>query len=389
MTVYTTPCPSPALEEIHRRHAEPNLRAVMAETGRIDLLGIAIGCAAQDAVECMNDEAATFVGERYERCTERRGYRNGTAPGYVVIGGRKVMVRRPRVVDARGKDIPLASCRAMQDPRILDEAALGKVIDGVSQRDAHGSFERDQPLPEDQGRYGDSKSSISRRWIAATGQRLRAVFHRPLDDRRYVAILLDGKGFGEHLLVCAMGIDEQGEKHVLGIRDGGSESEEVCAALLQDMMDRGLDVRRGVLVVIDGGKGLAAAVNTLWGGTALVGRCQEHKKRNVLEKVPKGERKAVKCALNRAWNEPDPAAAKQQLLDLAADLESNRPEAAASLREGLSQTVVLQQLGLSEDLGSVLGTTNLIETACTQLKKRRLARRFRRLPGQLSAAPCG
>ena len=194
------------------------------------------------------------------------------------------------------------SYQALQDPTILDQAALGKVIDGVAQRQAHESFARDQPLPEDQEAYGDSKSSISRRWIAATVASLEAELQRPLGDRRYLAVLLDGKGFGDHLLVAAMGIDEQGHKHVLGLRDGGSEDQAVCSALLQDLTDRGLDVRPGVLVIIDGGKGLAAAVHALWGDVAVVARCREHyadvrimpmMRRNVLSTATPRERSAA------------------------------------------------------------------------------------------------
>ena len=290
------------LAEIHRRRAVVGLQAAMAASVRINLLEHAVGCAARDAVELMDCEVVQRAGERYERSQGREGYRNGTAPGCVVIGGRKVKVRRPRLCTEDGRELPLVSYQALQDPTILDQAALGKVIDGVAQRQAHESFARDQPLPEDQEAYGDSKSSISRRWIAATVASLEAELQRPLGDRRYLAVLLDGKGFGDHLLVAAMGIDEQGHKHVLGLRDGGSEDQAVCSALLQDLTDRGLDVRPGVLVIIDGGKGLAAAVHALWGDVAVVARCREHyadvrimpmMRRNVLSTATPRERSAA------------------------------------------------------------------------------------------------
>jgi putative transposase len=252
------------------------LQAALSASARINLLEGTIACAVRDARELMEQEVAMRAGERYERSPAREGQRNGTAPGYVVVGGRKVKMRRPRLCTEEGRDIPLVSYGALQDPTILDQAALGKVIDGVAQRQAHASYARDQRLPADQPAYGDSKSSISRRWIEATGESLAERMNRRLDDRRYLAVLLDGKGFGEHLLVTALGIDEQGHKRVLGIRDGGSEDQAVCAVLLQDLMDRGLDVSAGVLVIIDGGKGLAAAVRALWGDVAVLGRCTEH-----------------------------------------------------------------------------------------------------------------
>ena len=348
---------------MHRRRAQQALQEAVSTSARVNLLETVIHCALRSARDVMEAEVATRAGERYERTVVREGYRNGTAAGYVVVGGRKVQMRRPRLCTEDGQEIPLASYLALRDPSILTQAALGKVIDGVAQRQAHESYARDQPLPADAQAYGDSKSSISRRWIEATTQQLAAQMDRRLDDRRYVAVLLDGKGFGDHLLVTAMGIDAHGCKRVLGIRDGGSEDEAVCSALLQDLMDRGLDVSGGVLVVIDGGKGLAAAVRTMWGQVAVLGRCTEHKKRNVLQHLPKSERKWVRKALWQAWHLPDVEQAEQQLRELIAELAPRWPDAAASLREGLAETLTCQRLGLPRELLDALGTTNLIENA--------------------------
>ncbi len=228
----------------------------------------------------------------------RQGERNGTAPGYVVVGGRKAAVRRPRLVDASGHDLPLESYAAAQDPTTLARIALGKVLEGIAQRQVRQGLERDQPLPAELGAYGASKSSVSRRWIAATVEALEAELQSSLAGRRLLAILLDGKGFGDYLLVTALGIDEQGRKHILGVWEGDGENTEVCVAALQQFMDRGLDVGRGVLVVLDGGKGLASAVRQLWGDVAVVARCRVHyadvgimpmMRRNVLStKTPRG-----------------------------------------------------------------------------------------------------
>ena len=173
---------------------------------------------------------------------------------------------------------------------------------------------------------------------------------RRLEDRRYLAILLDGKGFGDHLLLAAMGIDDQGHKHVLGVWEGDSENAEVCQGALEDLGRRGLDVTRGVLVIIDGGKGLAAAVRTLWGDVAIMGRCRVHKQRSVFKHLPKEEQKRVRCVLQQAWHEPDAAVAEADLLALVAELEKPYPKAAASLREGLAETLICQRLGLPREL---------------------------------------
>ncbi len=246
----------------------------------------------------MTQEVERRAGPTYERWEGRQGERNGTAPGYVVVGERKAAVRRPRLVDASGHDLPLESYAAAQDPTTLARIALGKVLEGIAQRQGRQGLERDQPLPAELGAYGASKSSVSRRWIAATVEALEAELQSSLAGRRLLAILLDGKGFGDYLLVTALGIDEQGRKHILGVWEGDGENTEVCVAALQQFMDRGLDVGRGVLVVLDGGKGLASAVRQLWGDVAVVARCRVHyadvgimpmMRRNVLStKTPRG-----------------------------------------------------------------------------------------------------
>ena len=186
MSAYAASRPFPAgpLAEIQRRRAQKALQVALSASARINLLEEAIGSAVQDARELLEQEVAMRAGERYERCAAREGKRNGTAPGYVVVGGRKVQLRRPRLLTEDGRELPLASYRAMQDPTILDQAALGKVIDGVAQRQAHESYARDQRLPADQPAYGDSKSSISRRWIEATGESLAERMNRRLRARR-------------------------------------------------------------------------------------------------------------------------------------------------------------------------------------------------------------
>jgi putative transposase len=352
-----------ALAEIRRRKAQSALQSAAGANVRDDLLQWALAGAVRHAVELMDNEVAERAGERYDRWDGRQGYRNGTAPGYVAVGGRKVAVRRPRLVDGAGRDLPLVSYAELQDPESMNRTALAKVIAGVAQRGVNEDLKLDQPLPAEQRAYGASKSSISRRWIAATEGTLADQAERRLDGVRYLAILLDGKGFGEHLQLAGMGIDEQGQKHVLGVWEGDSENAEVCKAALEDLGRRGLDVRCGVLVIIDGGKGLAAGVRELWGDVAIVGRCRLHKQKNVFRHLPKGEQRRVHAVLQQAWHEPDADLAQQDLLAVAAELDGRYPAAAASLREGLAETLTCQRLGLPPELIRALGTTNLIENA--------------------------
>ena len=351
------------LAEISRRRAERVLQQAASRSVSIDLLGQVMAQATTNAIAEMEREITALAGGRYERSDGRRGERNGTAPGYVVVGGRKVKVARPRLVDSAGKEVPLESYAAMQDPATLDATAMRKVVVGVAQRRVNGDVAKDQPLPEGQEAYGLSRSSVSRRWIAATAETLAGEAERKLDDRRYLAVLLDGKGFGDHLLLAGVGIDEQRRKHVLGVWEGSSESAEVCKGALEDMGRRGLDVRRGVLVVIDGGPGLAAAVRQLWGDVAVVGRCQVHRRRNILDRVPKAKRRFIAAKLVAAWREPDLLLTTQALKAIAAELDEISPAAADVLSEHLAETIACQSLGLPPELIRALGSTNLIENA--------------------------
>ena len=322
-----------------------------------------MAAAVEHAHELLEQEVVERAGDRYGRWDGRQGHRNGTAPGYVVVGGRKVCIRRPRLVDAEGREVDLESYAALQAPETLNATALRKVIEGVAQRGVDAGLQQDQPLPEEERAYGASRSSVSRRWIAATAADLEAQGARGLAGQRFLAILLDGKGFGEHLLLAAMGIDEQGDKHILGVWEGDSENAEVAKAALEDLNTRGLDVTGGVLVVIDGGKSLAAAVRDLWGDVAVVGRCRAHKSRNILKHLPKSEHSWVLAVLWQAWHEPDAKQAEADLQQLVSELEAKWPDAAASLREGLAETLTCQALGLPPELVRALGTTNLIENA--------------------------
>jgi len=355
--------PATSLAQLACRRAERALIAAAGASCAEELMGWAIAAAVQRAQDLMQAEVDDRAGDRYDRWQGREGYRNGTAPGYVVVGGRKVSIRRPRLVDADGREVELESYAVAREPASMDRTALGKVLEGVASRKVARGLQRDQPLAEGLYAYGASRSSVSRRWTAATEAALSEQARRRLDDRRYLAILLDGKGFGDHLLLTALGIDEQGRKRVLGVWEGDSENKAVAMAALADMSERGLDVSRGVLVVIDGGKGLSAAVAQMWPEAAILARCRVHKRRNILGYLPKREHRWVRRALERAWHEPDAAEAEQQLRQLIAELEPRWPDAAASLREGLAETLTCQRLGLPAALVRALGSTNLIENA--------------------------
>jgi len=181
--------------------------------------------------------------------------------------------------------------------------------------------------------------------------------------------MIDGTGFGDHLMLVAMGIDSKGEKHVLGVREGTTESEGVCRSLLQDLVERGLEVERARLFVIDGGRGIRTAIRGVFGLWALVQRCQEHKRRNVLDHLPKSKRARVSKLMRDAWKSESETTARRLLRQLARDLEPAHPGAAASLREGLDETLTVLSLGVKGALARTLVTTNPIENLQGLLKQ--------------------
>jgi transposase-like protein len=228
----------------------------------------------------------------------------------------------------------------------------------VSARDYGRTLEE---VPDELEATTPSRSSVSRRLVAATEKRVKEFLERPLGDLDLPVLMLDGRGMGDHLLVIALGIDRTGGKHVLGVVEGSTESEAVARRLLEDLIRRGLPVERARLFVIDGGKGLRKAIKGVFGSWAVVQRCQVHKLRNVLDHLPEGKRAWVRAAIRRAWSAASAAKAKGQLRDLAARLEDDHPGAGASLLEGLDETVTMLGLGASGWLLKTLSTTNAIE----------------------------
>jgi len=209
---------------------------------------------------------------------------------------------------------------------------------------------------------------VSRRFIARTEAQLEHFLSRPLDDRDFPILMLDGKGFGDHTLVIALGIEAEGHKEVLGVAEGSTENEAVCRRLLANLVERGLPIERTRLFILDGGKGLRKALRGIFGDWALVHRCQLHKIRNVVEHLPEGKRAWVKAAMRKAYACENPALARRHLLDLARSL-ANHPGATASLHEGLEETLTLLHLGVRGALARTLASTNPIENLMGTLER--------------------
>jgi transposase-like protein len=206
-----------------------------------------------------------------------------------------------------------------------------------------------------------SKSAVSRRFVVLTEKRMRKWMARPLDDLDLRVVMIDGKVFRKHCLLIALGLDSEGRKHVLGIREGTTENAAVAKALLADLIGRGLPAERAMLFAVDGARALRKAITDTYGELGLVQRCQEHKRRNVLDHLPDHVHGHVGRALAQAWQAKSVSVAKRQLEHLATSLEKEHPGAAASVREGLEETLTLIGLGIDGALYQTLRTTNPIE----------------------------
>jgi transposase-like protein len=331
---------------------------------RAELMELAVASGLKVLHAMLEDDRIAICGPRYQHQAQRSGSRAGTVPSEVVLGGRKVEIRRPRV-RAEGEEVALPTFRAFADTDPLNRRVVEQMLVGVATRQYHRSLE---PVGEDVHTRGTSKSAVSRRFVAKTAAQLAAWRSTALDALDLVALLVDGVQIGEHCIVVALGIDHTGRKHALGLWDGSTEKAAVCQSLLADLQSRGLRTDRSLLVILDGSKALHKAVTQTFGSAALIHRCQVHKLRNILEHLPEGQRPWVRAIVVRAYKQVEVAPARRLLQDLARRLEDKYPSAAASVREGLDETLTVLALGLSDRLRQSLATTNAIESLISRTR---------------------
>lgn len=325
---------------------------------RGDLLALVHQLGMQAIAAMFEAERTKLCGERYKHDRSRTASRAGTTRGELALGGRRVTVRRPRVTDSDGREVPLEAWTELSSTDPLDARALEQMAIGVATRKYARSLET---LPEDIATRGTSKSAVSRRFVALTSEKLTEWMARSLADLDICAVFIDGIHFREHVILCALGIDATGAKHVLGLWEGATENEIACKAMLEDLSARGLKPNRARLYIIDGSKGLRAALRSAYSKRVLVQRCQVHKVRNVLGHLPDEKHASVRSAMRAAYKSTKIETAKRLLNNLARNLEKKHPSAAASLREGLDETLTIIGLTLPAALARSLSTTNPIE----------------------------
>jgi putative transposase len=306
----------------------------------------------------LEEERTRLCGPRYAHAPDRAASRGGHVDGELALGGRRVRVRRPRVRGSDGREVALETWERFAAADPLTPRAVEQMVLGVSTRKYVRSIE---PAPPGLVSRGTSKSAVSRRFVAATREKLAEMMSRDLSAITVCALMIDGIHIGEHVALIALAIDQSGEKHILGIYEGATENTVSCAGLLSDLEARGVRTDRATLFVIDGSKALAKAIRAKFGARALIQRCQVHKRRNVCEHLPEEMRKSVGRTISTAYKSADAARAKRMLEALAKQLDRKHPSAAASLREGLDETLTIQGLGLDDSLARTLSTTNPIE----------------------------
>ena len=306
----------------------------------------------------MEQERTSLCGAKGVPNPERGAVRGGHTKSRVTLGGRRIEIRRPRVRSVQGAEVSLPSFTWAANREPLDARTLDAIASGVSTRRYARSLDA---LPEEVVQSCTSKSAVSRRFVALSCERLKAWLSRSLMGLDLPVLMIDAIHFRSHIMLIVLGIDTEGRKHVLGMRQGATENTTVVRELIADLIERGLHAEAPRLFIIDGARALRRAIAECFGDKVMVQRCQVHKLRNVREHLPQELHASVKKAMSDAWACPDAELAKRQLERLARSLERSHPSAARSIREGLDETLTLTRLGVDGALYKTLRTTNAIE----------------------------
>jgi putative transposase len=341
--------------------AKFNLEAARLQ---IDLPMLEVILQTKAEVEALSAQAGLKIIHHFleqeidQRCGphgQQNAYRHGAQPGYVVFAGRKVSVAKPRLREKGGGELSLKSYQSFQQDGRMQRAVARQLTHQVSTRNYAAAI--DDCLTG----YGIDKSSVSRQWKAATAAELQKLVQRPV-PADLVALLVDGQYFRKECLIVALGVDKQGQKHVLGLWQGATENSTLVRQLLADLRERGLNTEAAILVVIDGAKALYKGAREVFGQRALIQRCRVHKLRNVLEHLPLDKRAQAAWRLRAAWAKSTPEEALKELRGCVKWLDTISPSAARSLEEGLEETLTVTRLGLHESLVRTFSSTNLIES---------------------------
>ncbi|MGO9355973.1 MAG: IS256 family transposase [Mycobacterium sp.] len=333
----------------------------IAENMREGLLALAVGAGLQVMQALMEADVTELAGPKGRHDEARTAVRHGRERGSVTLGGRRVPVTRPRVRAADGSgELSIASYELFTSTEVLGKMAMEKMLAGLSARRYPVGLE---PVGEQVAEKSSatSKSTVSRRFVAMTETALAELLAADLSGLDLVAVMIDGVHFAESCCVVALGIDIEGNKHPLALVEGSTENATLVCGMLVDLRERGLDVTRPMLVGIDGSKALRKAVLDVL-DRPVIQRCQLHKIRNVKDHLPQRLRSSVGRRMTDAYHAGSALEAEAALLALAKELDRTHPGAAASLREGLDETLTVLRLNVPPTLARTLRSTNCIES---------------------------
>ncbi|HET7388356.1 MAG TPA: IS256 family transposase [Nocardioidaceae bacterium] len=328
---------------------------------REGLLALAVGAGLQVMGQLMDADVSAVCGPKGKHNPDRFAVRHGAERGSVALGGRRTPVERPRMraVDGSG-EVSVPAYELFNSTELLGKMAMEKMLAGLSTRRYPVGLE---PVGEQvqAASRSTSKSAVSRRFVKMTEHALADLLTANLSELDLVALMVDGVYFAEHLCVVALGIGIDGTKHPLAVTEGSTENTTVVKDLLVGLRERGLDVTKPVLAVLDGSKALAAGVREVF-DHPVIARCQVHKLRNVRDHLPETMRGPVERKMRQAYHADSALAAEALLTALAKELDKTHPGAAGSLREGLHETLTVLRLGVPPTLARTLRSTNAVES---------------------------
>jgi putative transposase len=344
------------------------LEALSSISASFELFCLASGMEALG--EMMDHDAQAICGPRHARGHERQAHRWGTARGKIGFHGGKVEIERPRLRGFDGKERPVPSWEAAVAGDWLGKWAMNQMLINVATR----KFARSVRLPEGDvpaaKGAGLSKSAASRRFVALSAAGMRRWLASDLSGLDLLVIQIDGIHMDEDLiLVAAIGVDANGDKHPLGLIEGATENAATVQALIDNLVERGLDPAVTRLFIIDGAKALSKAIRRTFGRAAAIQRCQVHKARNIMERLPKSLHASVRRVLRQAWELDDADKAEKLLRNLAQRLERDWSGVAGSILEGIDEILTVTRLGLPKELRRSLACTNIIENVMSTVRR--------------------
>ncbi len=322
-------------------------------------LSVATGLSVMHAM--FEAEVTAVAGPKGKHDPARTAVRHGAGKGSVTLGGRRVPVTRPRARTLEGHEVPLASYGHFAADDVLQQVVLERMLAGVATR-RHARIAEPVGKAVSAGARSTGRSAVSRQFVKQTETALAELLARDLSGKDIKVLMLDGEHLADTCVIVALAITADGQKFPVGLWDGASENKTVVTAMLADLVSRGLSADDGLLVVMDGAKALAAAVNEVFGSKAAVQRCTLHKRRNVADHLPDKEKAWVDAKLVKTFNHPDPEAGLKNARHLAGLLDKTYPGAANSLREGLEQMFTVSRLGIDGRLAKTLVTSNPVES---------------------------